>query len=283
MISAYAGFQQSANISLLQSSQENGGPQKGPPPPGPRNVLGAIQGHQEGARQAFDKASSQILTAFLDGLQNKISDEPNKGASNAGTMTSLTSAEFESTLSISANRSNGNGSSASLDLQSYAGLSFDMEQVDGKLTGFNLNFEMSTSFAFEGSNASGGYQSVAYENTQSFSISFSLSEDEDGNTISTLSFERSEVTQASYLSIGDQKGLGFGGGVSSLNDMAALFDGNGPQGSFDQEGGPSPLTADAVVDLKMQAALELMKTIAQDARDNTVNSLFGENYYDDFK
>lgn len=282
MISAFAGYQQSANISLLQSSQENGNPQKGTQPPGPRNVLNAIQSHQDGARQSFDKASSQIITAFMDSLQNRISDEPVKGGNNAGTLTSLTTAEFESTLSVSASKSNGNGSAISLDLESYAGLSFSMEQENGKLTGFSLSFEMSTAFAFEGSNNKGGYQAISYENTQSFSIDFSIGEDEDGNTVTSFSFERSEVTQASFLSIGDQKGLGFGAGVGSLNDMAALFDGNGTQTDFDQDEGESPLTADAVVDLEMEAALEIMKSIAEAARDNTVNSLFGETYYDDF-
>lgn len=282
MISAFAGYQQSANISLLQSSQENGNPQKGTQPPGPRNVLNAIQSHQDGARQSFDKASSQIITAFMDSLQNRISDEPVKGGNNAGTLTSLTTAEFESTLSVSASKSNGNGSAVSLDLESYAGLSFSMEQENGKLTGFSLSFEMSTAFAFEGSNNKGGYQAISYENTQSFSIDFSIGEDEDGNTVTSFSFERSEVTQASFLSIGDQKGLGFGAGVGSLNDMAALFDDNGTQTDFDQDGGESPLTAEAVVDLEMEAALEIMKSIAEAARDNTVNSLFGETYYDDF-
>lgn len=282
MISAFAGYQQSANISLLQSSQENGNPQKGTQPPGPRNVLNAIQSHQDGARQSFDKASSQIITAFMDSLQNRISDEPVKGGNNAGTLTSLTTAEFESTLSVSASKSNGNGSAMSLDLESYAGLSFSMEQENGKLTGFSLNFEMSTAFAFEGSNNKGGYQAISYENTQSFSIDFSIGEDEDGNTVTSFSFERSEVTQASFLSIGDQKGLGFGAGVGGLNDMAALFDGNGTQSDFDQDEGDSPLTADAVVDLEMEAALEIMKSIAEAARDNTVNSLFGETYYDDY-
>ena len=282
MISAFAGYQQSANISLLQSSQENGNPQKGTQPPGPRNVLNAIQSHQDGARQSFDKASSQIITAFMDSLQNRISDEPVKGGNNAGTLTSLTTAEFESTLSVSASKSNGNGSAISLDLESYAGLSFSMEQENGKLTGFSLSFEMSTAFAFEGSNNKGGYQAISYENTQSFSIDFSIGEDEDGNTVTSFSFERSEVTQASFLSIGDQKGLGFGAGVGSLNDMAALFDGNGTQSDFDQDEGDNPLTADAVVDLEMEAALEIMKSIAEAARDNTVNSLFGETYYDDF-
>ncbi|MEP2946103.1 MAG: hypothetical protein ABJN11_17050 [Lentilitoribacter sp.] len=281
MISAFAGYQQSANISLLQSSQENGNPQKGTQPPGPRNVLNAIQSHQDGARQSFDKASSQIITAFMDSLQNRISDEPVKGGNNAGTLTSLTTAEFESTLSVSASKSNGNGSAMSLDLESYAGLSFSMEQENGKLTGFSLSFEMSTAFAFEGSNYKGGYQAISYENTQSFSIDFSIGEDEDGNTVTSFSFERSEVTQASFLSIGDQKGLGFGAGVGSLNDMAALFDGNGTQSDFDQDEGDSPLTADAVVDLEMEAALEIMKSIAEAARDNTVTSLFGETYYDD--
>lgn len=282
MISAFAGYQQSANISLLQSSQENGNPQKGTQPPGPRNVLNAIQSHQDGARQSFDKASSQIITAFMDSLQNRISDEPVKGGNNAGTLTSLTTAEFESTLSVSASKSNGNGSAMSLDLESYAGLSFSMEQENGKLTGFSLSFEMSTAFAFEGSNNKGGYQAISYENTQSFSIDFSIGEDEDGNTVTSFSFERAEVTQASFLSIGDQKGLGFGAGVGNLNDMAALFDGNGTQSDFDQDEGDSPLTADAVVDLEMEAALEIMKSIAEAARDNTVNSLFGETYYDDY-
>lgn len=282
MISAFAGYQQSANISLLQSSQENGNPQKGTQPPGPRNVLNAIQSHQDGARQSFDKASSQIITAFMDSLQNRISDEPVKGGNNAGTLTSLTTAEFESTLSVSASKSNGNGSAMSLDLESYAGLSFSMEQENGKLTGFSLSFEMSTAFAFEGSNNKGGYQAISYENTQSFSIDFSIGEDEDGNTVTSFSFERSEVTQASFLSIGDQKGLGFGAGVGNLNDMAALFEGNGTQSDFDQDEGDSPLTADAVVDLEMEAALEIMKSIAEAARDNTVNSLFGETYYDDY-
>lgn len=282
MISAFAGFQQSTNISLLQSSQENGNSQKSSQPPGPRNVLNAIQSHQDGARQSFDKASSQIITAFMDSLQNRISDEPVKGGNNAGTLTSLTTAEFESTLSVSAFKGNGNGSAVSLDLESYAGLSFSMEQENGRLTGFSLNFEMSTSFAFEGSNRNGGFQAIEYENTQSFSIDFSIGEDEDGNTVTSFSFARSEVTQASYLSIGDQKGLGFGAGIGSLNDMAALFDDNGTQTDFDQDEGESPLTAEAVVDLEMEAALEIMKSIAEAARDNTVNSLFGETYYDDF-
>lgn len=282
MISAFAGFQQSTNISLLQSSQENGNSQKSSQPPGPRNVLNAIQSHQDGARQSFDKASSQIITAFMDSLQNRISDEPVKGGNNAGTLTSLTTAEFESTLSVSAFKGNGNGSAISLDLESYAGLSFSMEQENGRLTGFSLNFEMSTSFAFEGSNRNGGFQAIEYENTQSFSIDFSIGEDEDGNTVTSFSFARSEVTQASYLSLGDQKGLGFGAGIGSLNDMAALFDDNGTQTDFDQDEGESPLTAEAVVDLEMEAALEIMKSIAEAARDNTVNSLFGETYYDDF-
>ncbi len=282
MISAFAGFQQSTNISLLQSSQENGNSQKSSQPPGPRNVLNAIQSHQDGARQSFDKASSQIITAFMDSLQNRISDEPVKGGNNAGTLTSLTTAEFESTLSVSAFKGNGNGSAVSLDLESYAGLSFSMEQENGRLTGFSLNFEMSTSFAFEGANRNGGFQAIEYENTQSFSIDFSIGEDEDGNTVTSFSFARSKVTQASYLSIGDQKGLGFGAGIGSLNDMAALFDDNGTQTDFDQDEGESPLTAEAVVDLEMEAALEIMKSIAEAARDNTVNSLFGETYYDDF-
>lgn len=282
MISAFAGYQQSANISLLQSSQENGAPQKGAQPAGPRNVLNAIQSHQDGARQSFDKASSQIITAFMDSLQNRISDEPVKGGNNAGTLTSLTTAEFESTLSVSAMKSNGNGNAMSLDLESFAGLSFSMEQENGKLTGFSLDFEMSTSMAFEGSNAGGGYQAVSYENLQSFSIDFSIGEDENGNTVTSFSFERSEVTQASFVSFGDQKGLGFGAGIGSLNDMAALFDEGGTQGNFDQDEGESPLTADAVVDLEMAAALEIMKSIADAARDNTVNSLFGETYYEDY-
>jgi hypothetical protein len=282
MISAFAGFQQSTNISLLQSSQENGNSQKSSQPPGPRNVLNAIQSHQDGARQSFDKASSQIVTAFMDSLQNRISDEPVKGGNNAGTLTSLTTAEFESTLSVSAFKGNGNGSAVSLDLESYAGLSFSMEQENGRLTGFSLNFEMSTSFAFEGSNRNGGFQAIEYENTQSFSIDFSIGEDEDGNTVTSFSFARSEVTQASFLSIGDQQGLGFGAGVGSLNDMAALFNDSGTQTDFDQDEGESPLTAEAVVDLEMEAALEIMKSIAEAARDNTVNSLFGETYYDDF-
>lgn len=282
MISAFAGYQQSANISLLQSSQENGAPQKGTQPAGTRNVLNAIQSHQDGARQSFDKASSQIITAFMDSLQNRISDEPVKGGNNAGTLTSLTTAEFESTLSVSAMKSDGNGNAMSLDLESFAGLSFSMEQENGKLTGFSLDFEMSTSMAFEGSNAGGGYQAVSYENMQSFSIDFSIGEDEDGNTVTSFSFERSEVTQASFVSFGDQKGLGFGAGVGSLNDMAALFDEGGTQSSFDQDEGESPLTAEAVVDLEMAAALEIMKSIAEAARDNTVNSLFGETYYGDY-
>ena len=282
MISAFAGFQQSTNISLLQSSQENGNSQKSSQPPGPRNVLNAIQSHQDGARQSFDKASSQIITAFMDSLQNRISDEPVKGGNNAGTLTSLTTAEFESTLSVSAYKGNGNGSSVSLDLESYAGLSFSMERENGRLTGFSLSFEMSTSYAFEGTNKYGGFQALEYENTQSFSIDFSIGEDEDGNTVTSFSFERSEVTQASYLSFGDQKGLGFGAGIGSLNDMAALFDDNGTETDFDQDEGDSPLTAEAVVDLEMEAALEIMKSIAEAARDNTVNSLFGETYYDDF-
>jgi hypothetical protein len=282
MISAFAGYQQSANISLLQSSQENGAPQKGTQPAGPRNVLNAIQSHQDGARQSFDKASSQIITAFMDSLQNRISDEPVKGGNNAGTLTSLTTAEFESTLSVSAMKSDGNGNAMSLDLESFAGLSFSMEQENGKLTGFSLDFEMSTSMAFEGSNAGGGYQAVSYENLQSFSIDFSIGEDEDGNTVTSFSFERSEVTQASFVSFGDQKGLGFGAGVGSLNDMAALFDEGGTQSSYNQDEGESPLTAEAVVDLEMAAALEIMKSIAEAARDNTVNSLFGETYYEDY-
>ncbi|MEO9459082.1 MAG: hypothetical protein ABJE63_14645 [Lentilitoribacter sp.] len=282
MISAFAGYQQSANISLLQSSQENGAPQKGTQPAGPRNVLNAIQSHQDGARQSFDKASSQIITAFMDSLQNRISDEPVKGGNNAGTLTSLTTAEFESTLSVSAMKSDGNGNAMSLDLESFAGLSFSMEQENGKLTGFSLDFEMSTSMAFEGSNAGGGYQAVSYENLQSFSIDFSIGEDEDGNTVTSFSFERSEVTQASFVSFGDQEGLGFGAGVGSLNDMAALFDEGGTQSNFDQDEGESPLTAEAVVDLEMAAALEIMKSIAEAARDNTVNSLFGETYYEDY-
>jgi hypothetical protein len=282
MISAFAGYQQSANLSLLQSSQENGAPQKGTQPAGPRNVLNAIQSHQDGARQSFDKASSQIITAFMDSLQNRISDEPVKGGNNAGTLTSLTTAEFESTLSVSAMKSDGNGNAMSLDLESFAGLSFSMEQENGKLTGFSLDFEMSTSMAFEGSNAGGGYQAVSYENLQSFSIDFSIGEDEDGNTVTSFSIERSEVTQASFVSFGDQKGLGFGAGVGSLNDMAALFDEGGTQSSYNQDEGESPLTAEAVVDLEMAAALEIMKSIAEAARDNTVNSLFGETYYEDY-
>ncbi|MEP2979600.1 MAG: hypothetical protein ABJO86_08950 [Lentilitoribacter sp.] len=282
MISAFAGYQQSANISLLQSSQENGAPQKGTQPAGPRNVLNAIQSHQDGARQSFDKASSQIITAFMDSLQNRISDEPVKGGNNAGTLTSLTTAEFESTLSVSAMKSDGNGNAMSLDLESFAGLSFSMEQENGKLTGFSLDFEMSTSMAFEGSNAGGGYQAVSYENLQSFSIDFSIGEDENGNTVTSFSIERSEVTQASFISFGDQEGLGFGAGVGSLNDMAALFDEGGTQSNFDQDEGESPLTADALVDLEMEAALEIMKSIAEAARDNTVNSLFGETYYEDY-
>lgn len=282
MISAFAGYQQSANISLLQSSQENGAPQKGTQPVGPRNVLNAIQSHQDGARQSFDKASSQIITAFMDSLQNRFSDEPVKGGNNAGTLTSLTTAEFESTLSVSAMKSDSNGNAMSLDLESFAGLSFSMEQENGKLTGFSLDFEMSTSMAFEGSNAGGGYQAVSYENLQSFSIDFSIGEDEDGNTVTSFSIERSEVTQASFVSFGDQKGLGFGAGVGSLNDMAALFDEGGTQSSYNQDEGESPLTAEAVVDLEMAAALEIMKSIAEAARDNTVNSLFGEIYYEDY-
>lgn len=282
MISAFAGYQQSANISLLQSSQENGAPQKGTQPAGPRNVLNAIQSHQDGARQSFDKASSQIITAFMDSLQNRISDEPVKGGNNAGTLTSLTTAEFVSTLSVSAMKSDGNGNAMSLDLESFAGLSFSMEQENGKLTGFSLDFEMSTSMAFEGSNAGGGYQAVSYENLQSFSVDFSIGEDEDGNTVTSFSIERSEVTQASFVSFGDQKGLGFGAGVGSLNDMAALFDEGGTQSSYNQDEGESPLTAEAVVDLEMAAALEIMKSIAEAARDNTVNSLFGETYYEDY-
>jgi hypothetical protein len=170
----------------------------------------------------------------------------------------------------------------SLDLESFAGLSFSMEQENGKLTGFSLDFEMSTSMAFEGSNAGGGYQAVSYENLQSFSIDFSIGEDEDGNTVTSFSIERSEVTQASFVSFGDQKGLGFGAGVGSLNDMAALFDEGGTQSSYNQDEGESPLTAEAVVDLEMAAALEIMKSIAEAARDNTVNSLFGETYYEDY-
>lgn len=281
MISAYAGHHQSASLSLLQSGSENGGPPKSPPP-GPRNVLGAVQAHTDGARQAFDQASSQILTAFLDGLQNKISDEPNKGANDAGSLTSLTSAEFESTLSVSADRSNGNGSFASFDLEAFAGLSFDMEQVDGKLTSFNLEFEMATSFSFEGANGRGGSQALSYSNAQSFSISFSTSEDENGNIISELSFERSEVTQASFMSIGDQRGLGFGQGAGSLNDIAAFMDGNGPYGSFEQNGESPLLTADSTLDLEMQAALEIMKSITEDAYDEATASLFGQTYYDDY-
>ena len=89
-------------------------------------------------------------------------------------------------------------------------------------------------------------------------------------------------TPVHCLSFGDQKGLGFGAGIGSLNDMAALFDDNGTETDFDQDEGDSPLTAEAVVDLEMEAALEIMKSIAEAARDNTVNSLFGETYYDDF-
>lgn len=277
MIAAYAGYQQFANISLQQSSSENGGQQKSAPP-GPKNVLGAVQAHGDGARQAFDKAASQILTAFLDGMQNRISDEPVKGANDAASLTQLASAEFESTLSISASKSDGNGNNASLDLESYAGLSFDMEQVDGQLTSFNLDFQMSTAFAFEGSNAAGGYQNISYENTQSFSINFSVSEDEDGNSISTLTFERSEVTQASYMAYGDQQGLAFGSGAGSLNSMASLFDGGGTSGSLGSSA-ESPLTADAEVDLKMEGVLELMKSIAESARQQQP-SLFAGLFYD---
>lgn len=281
MIAAYAGYQQYANISLQQSGSENGGQQK-TAPPGAKNVLGAVQAHGDGARQAFDKAASQILTAFLDSMQNKISDEPVKGGNDVTGLTQLTSAEFESALSVSASRNSSNGTSASLDLESYAGLSFDMEQVDGQLTSFNLDFEMSTAFTFEGSNASGGYQNISYSNTQSFSISFNLEEDENGNTISTLSFERSEVTQASYMAYGDQEGLGFGGGPSSLNSMARLFDGGGTQGSYGQSEGESPLTADADVDLEMEAALEIMKSIVQSTREQQQTSLFADTFYTTF-
>lgn len=280
MISAYAGQQQFASVSLQQSGSDNGQQQK-TAPPGPRNVLGAVQAHGNGARQAFDKAASQILTSFLDSMQNRISDEPVKGGNNAASLTQLTSAEFESSLSVSASKSDGRGNGVSLDLESYAGLSFDMEQVDGKLTSFNLDFEMSTAFSFEGSNAAGGYQNVSYQNTQSFSISFSVSEDADGNSISTLSFERSEVTQASYMAYGDQSGLGFGGGPGSLNDMARLFDGGGPSGSLSPPPpGQNPLTAEAAVDLEMEAALEIMKTIAENAREQ-LPSLFADSYYSD--
>lgn len=280
MISAYAGQQQFASVSLQQSGSDNGGQQK-TAPPGPRNVLGALQAHGNGARQAFDKAASQILTSFLDSMQNRISDEPVKGGNNAANLTQLTSAEFESTLSVSASKSNANGNSASLDLESYAGLSFDMEQVDGKLTSFSLDFEMSTAFSFEGSNAAGGYQNISYSNTQSFSISYSLEEDDNGNIVSTLSFERSEVTQASYMSYGDQRGLGFGGGPASLNDMASLFDGGGPKGALGPPPpGQHPLTAEAAVDLEMEAALEIMKTIAENAREQ-LPSLFSNSYYSD--
>ena len=279
MISAFAGYQQFASISLQQGQSDNGVQQKSAPP-GPRNVVGALQAHTDGARQAFDKAASQILTSFLDSLQNKISDEPVKGGNNAGTLTQLTSAEFESSLSVSASQSNGRGSAASLDLEAYTGLSFEMEEVDGQVVGFSLDFEMSTAFTFEGSNAAGGYQGISYENTQSFSISFSLEEGDDGSIISTLSFERSEVTQASYLSYGDQRGLGFGGGPASLNDIAGLFDGGGTQGlGAAPQGGESPLTAEATVDLEMEAALEIMKSIAENSRES-LPSQFADSFYD---
>lgn len=281
MISVYAGHQQSASISLLQGISENGAQQKSPPP-GPRNILGAVLAHNDGARQAFDKASSQILTAFLDGLQNKISEEPNKGANDAGSLTSLTTAEFESSLSVSAERSNNGGKYASFDLEAYSGLSFELEKVDGKLSGFSLDFEMETSFSFEGSNGRGGYQALSYSNVQSFSISFSLSEDENGNVVSELSFERSEMTQASFLSVGDQRGLGFGQGSGSLNDIAAFMDGNGTSGIYEQEGEEPLLTADSIVELEMKAALEIMKSITEDARDEAAMSLFSQTYYDDF-
>lgn len=106
MISAFAGFQQSANISALQPSKDVGSSTKDSAAPGARNVLTAMQASDEGARQAFDKASTQIVTSFLDGLQNKISDEPVKGGNDAGSLTSLTSAEFINTLSVSSNNSN---------------------------------------------------------------------------------------------------------------------------------------------------------------------------------
>lgn len=292
MISAYAGQQQYANVALQQNSVDGVGQQK-TAPPGARNVLGALQAHGDGARQAFDKAASQILTSFLDSMQNRISDEPVKGGNDVTGLTQLTSAEFESTLSVSAFKSDGRGNSAGLDLESYAGLSFDMEKVDGKLTSFNLDFDMSTAFTFEGSNAAGGYQNISYSNTQSFSISFTLGEDENGNEISTLSFERSEVTQASYMSYGDQTGLGFGGGVDSLNDMAATFDGGpgGPGGRPPPPGGGS-MSGEADVNFDMDAALEILKSITDDIYDDSSDdsdnvfdslpSLFADSYYEDY-
>lgn len=303
MISAFAGFQQSANISALQPSKDVGNSTKDSAAPGARNVLTAMQGYDEGARQAFDKASSQIVTSFLDGLQNKIADEPVKGGNDAGSLTSLTSAEFINTLSVSANNSDDAGNSMSFDFEAYEGLSITMEETDGQLTSFNLDFEMSTSMAFEGTNANGGYQSAAYESLQTLSISFSLTEDEDGSVSAQYSFEQSVVTQVSYLSMSGQAAVETGTNAD-ISDVAGAPEGRRPGGRPEGPppgagpppgGGPPPTGGEGSGDLELDSALSLMEEIAEealeededeDAFDETfvdlTTSLFAETYYNTY-
>lgn len=212
------GSYQSANISYSTNSAKDG-QGNGAQVPGLLSVGNALDAHTSGAASAFGAAASQISEAFLELIEHSKNDEDGNGQLDANDIEKfVTSMSYSSSLTAQAEMSTDSGGSATLNLAAASGLMFELEKTDGLMTGFKLDFAMSTEMSFQSTNSEGGYASAQFSNIQSFSMSYTIGEDDKGNKTQSLTFSRTEYTQMSVLSAGPS------GDVGSMPSLAQMFD-----------------------------------------------------------
>lgn len=212
------GSYQSANISFSTNSAKDG-QGNGAQVPGLLSVGNALDAHTSGAASAFGAAASQISEAFLQLIEHAKNDEDGNGQLDADDIEKfVTSMSYSSSLNAQAEMTTDAGGSATLNLAASSGLMFELEKTDGLMTGFKLDFAMSTEMSFQSTNSEGGYTSAQFSNLQSFSMSYTIGEDADGNKTQSLTFNRTEYTQMSALSAGPS------GETGSMPSLAQMFD-----------------------------------------------------------
>ena len=212
------GSYQSANISYSTNSAKDG-QGNGAQVPGLLSVGKALDAHTSGAASAFGAAASQISEAFLELIEHAKNDEDGNGKLDSEDIEKfVTSMSYSSSLNAEVQMSNDAGGSVTLNLAAASGLMFELEKTDGVMTGFKLDFAMSTEMSFQSTNSEGGYTSAQFSNLQSFSMSYTIGEDDDGNKTQSLTFNRTEYTQMSMLSAGPS------GEVGSMPSLAQMFD-----------------------------------------------------------
>lgn len=288
MLSAYSAFQQISSYSVYQASSDTNQTEDAPPPPPPppANADEAVERFSDDANQSFEQTTSQLLEIFMDSLEDMtaVSEGGTELDDGVYDLSALLDIDYSSFMIGSMQFGSDDGYSSNVISIAQSNMSLNATIENGILTGVSLDFSMAaTSLVMNHTTGvPGSAENYSVGNTQSISIDYSFGEDEDGNFFSEVTYERSESSFMNYQALGYEIGPGvyatsmaFQAGTSSSENGTMRSEIDGAE-LMDEE-----LTGKTSVQMQLESALEILKSISESLFDDEETSLFSDNYYID--